>query len=255
MLGLVRKTELEDEQMKKTNINSIHTLKLGFTRCYLVQCGEGYLLIDTSYPQYYSRFEEEIGKLGIPLSRIKYLLLTHHHDDHAGFAAQLSQESSCRVIVHRDALPYLKQGKSAEDSLPINRRVKLIWSFFRLFHKEYKFPPFTLTEGDIILDQDDTEVLKEIGVEGQILCTPGHTNDSISLVLPNGQAFVGDAAMNFLPGSGIRYRPVYVQDIDKVYESWRKLKVCGAKMLYPAHGAPFGIDKLENTYPHVFRNA
>jgi glyoxylase-like metal-dependent hydrolase (beta-lactamase superfamily II) len=89
------------------------------------------------------------------------------------------------------------------------------------------------------------EVLKSIGLEGWVLCTPGHTSDSISVILSTGEAFIGDVAMNFLPWCGTHYRPIYIKNIQEVYESWKKLKRYGAKMLYPAHGAPFPIEFLE----------
>jgi glyoxylase-like metal-dependent hydrolase (beta-lactamase superfamily II) len=220
-------------------------IELGFTNCYLLPCPEGHLLIDTSYPQYYNLFKQKLETLGIPLSRIKYLLLTHHHDDHAGFAAPLAQESGCRIMVHRNALLPLKRGESEPDLLPFNRRIKIIFGLFRLFHKEFKFPPLILSDNDIFIEQDNIEVLQSIGLEGQILCTPGHASDSISVILSTGQAFIGDAAMNFLPGSGIHYHPIYIKNIQEVYESWKKLKRCGAKILYPAHGPPFLIERLE----------
>ncbi len=75
--------------MDKTSSNSVYSVKLGWTRCYLLKCTGGYLLIDTYYPGYYARFEKKLAKMGIATSDIKYLLLTHHHDDHAGFAAEL----------------------------------------------------------------------------------------------------------------------------------------------------------------------
>jgi glyoxylase-like metal-dependent hydrolase (beta-lactamase superfamily II) len=219
--------------------------KLGFTNCYLLPCLEGYLLIDTSYPHCFNRFKQNLNRSGIPLSRIKYLLLTHHHDDHAGFAAPLAQESGCRIMAHRNALLPLKRGESEPDIFPVNRRIKVIFGLFRLFHKEFKFPPLNLSDHDILIEEDNTEALKSIGLEGQILCTPGHTSDSISVILSTGEALIGDAAMNFLPGSGIHYRPIYIENLQEVYESWKKLKRCGAKMLYPAHGAPIPIECLE----------
>jgi len=138
--------------------NHFQRFKLGFTNCYLSPCREGYLLIDTSYPHYYNLFKKKLERLGIPLSGIKYLLLTHHHDDHTGFAAPLAQESGCRIMAHRNALLPLKGGESESDIFPINRRIKVIFGLFRLFHKEYKFPPLTLSDNDILIEQDNPNV-------------------------------------------------------------------------------------------------
>jgi hydroxyacylglutathione hydrolase len=217
----------------------VQKFKLGFTCCYLLKCSGGYLLIDTSYPNRFPQFQKCIARSGIDISEIKHLLLTHHHDDHAGFAAELVRASGCRIIAHRNALAPLKNGESMDTMKPVNLRIRCVFSLFMLFHGRFTFPPVELGENDIMVDGDDSDLLKEIGVDGRILYTPGHTNDSISVVMPDGTAIVGDAAMNFLPGSGIRHRPIFVEDIDAVYRSWERLCAQGAKIIFPAHGKPF----------------
>ena len=226
----------------------VQSIKLGWTRCFLLKCTGGYLLIDTYYPKYYSRFERKLANLGIAISDIKYLLLTHHHDDHAGFAAELVRSSGCQIIAHRNAVSPLKQGKSEDTAKALNRRVQITFKFYEifLFHQEYTYPPLTLTDRDIILEGDDESFLKEIGIDAIILHTPGHTNtrDSISVLLSDGNAFVGDAAMNFLWWTGIRHRPIAIGDINTIYESWRKLRERGARVIYPSHGKPFPATEL-----------
>jgi len=217
-------------------------VKLGWTRCYLLKCTGGYLLIDTYYPGDYALFEKKLARLGIATSDIKYVLLTHHHDDHAGFAAELVRRTGCRVIAHRNAASALK---------PVNRRIQIVMTFYMLFymllHKELNFPPVRLAERDILIEGDNDSFLKGIGIDGVILHTPGHTRDSVSILLSDGSAFVGDAAMNFLRWTGVGHRPIYIEDINTVYESWRKLRERGAKVIYPSHGRPFSAIKLEKS--------
>ena len=234
--------------MDNTGGYVIHSLKLGWTRCYLLKCTGGYLLIDTDYPKYYRRFEKKLARLGIAVSKIKYLFLTHHHDDHAGFAAELVRSIGCQVIAHRNALLPLKQGKSEGTDNPVNRPIRIVLAFYTLFHREYAFPPLTLTDRDILIDGDNDSLLKGIGIDGVILHTPGHTSDSISVLLSDGSAFVGDAAMNFLRWTGVGRRPIVIEDIDTVYESWRKLRERGARLIYPSHGRPFSAKRLVPVY-------
>ena len=118
-LSLTRRTH----KGKVMITNSIvQKLRLGFTWCYLLKYPNGYLLVDTSYPEYFAQFQKSFAKLGIDISGIKYLLLTHHHDNHAGFAAELVKKTGCRVIVHHNAVAPLKQGES-EDT-PMSYPVK-----------------------------------------------------------------------------------------------------------------------------------
>ena len=226
----------------------IRSVKLGWTRCYLLKCTGGYLLIDVYYPGHYAKFVKKLARIGIAVSEIKYVLLTHHHDDHSGFAAELVRNTGCRVIAHRNALLPLERGESEDAGGElVNRRLKVVFWFYMLFHDEFKFPPVVLTERDIIIDGDNDEFLKGIGINGVILHTPGHTRDSISVLLSDGSAFVGDAAMNFLRWTGVGNRPIYVEDINAVYEGWRKLRQRGARIIYPSHGSCFSARKLDRS--------
>lgn len=72
--------------MGKSNMQII---KIFPTNCFLLRTKNGYLLIDTSFPEKYGIFVEELEKRNIKLAEIKYLLLTHYHDDHTMQALQL----------------------------------------------------------------------------------------------------------------------------------------------------------------------
>ena len=54
---------------------------------YLVSLGEedGYVLIDTGYAESYGAFRKRLKKTGVSPKEIKYVFLTHAHDDHDGF--------------------------------------------------------------------------------------------------------------------------------------------------------------------------
>jgi len=221
----------------------VQYVETGFTRSYLLPCNSGYLLIDTSYPNEYENFISGLRHLNIDPNEIKYLLLSHHHDDHAGFAARLIEDTGATLIVHAKALPYLRQGQSEDISQPVNTCVRCLVGIFSQFH-DFTFPPLNVSETDIIISGDDSEFLDDIGIEGVVLHTPGHTDDSISVVLKNGSAFVGDVAMNFMNYCGTRHRPIYITDINEVYTSWEKLIASGARRIYPAHGKPFDAQEL-----------
>ncbi|NQT01834.1 MAG: MBL fold metallo-hydrolase [Planctomycetes bacterium] len=232
--------------------HSVQCVKLGWVRCFLLKCTGGYLLIDVYYPGNYAKFEKKLARTGIAASEIKYLLLTHHHDDHAGFAAELVRHTGCQVIAHRNALSALEKGEYEGTAKPVNRRLQIVMAFYllyyKLFHKgEWDFPPVRLADRDIIIEGDNDEFLKGIGIDGVILHTPGHTRDSISVLLSDRSAFVGDAAMNFLRWTGVGHRPIYIEDINIVYESWRKLRERGARVIYPSHGNCFSAAKLEKS--------
>ena len=229
--------------------NSHKFIRVGFSTCYIFNCNEGYLLIDVGYPGDYRKFKQKLKKkYDIEVSEIKYLLLTHHHDDHAGFATEFVKKTGAKLIVHENAIERLKMGASEEDSKPINKRIKYLIVLFNHFH-QFKFPSVFLTDNDIIIrgKNDDTEILKNLGINGRIIYTSGHTKDGISVLLSDGSVFCGDNAMNawYFNIFGIKKRPIYVQDIDLIFESWEKYSKLGGKKIFPTHGRPFNIKSLK----------
>lgn len=221
-----------------------YRIPLGVTNCWLLPCTEGYLLIDTCYSDTYPRFLKTLKKMNISPGEIRYLLLTHHHEDHAGFAARLSEDTGCRIIAHEKALRHLALGRTADTMKPLNRRTQAAFSAFGLLRKLSGYPPLELSVQDIIIFGDNDTLLPELGIDGEILETPGHTADSISILLGDGSCFAGDAAMNFLKFCGTAYRPIFAENYEEVDQSWKKLKEKGIRTIYPAHGSPFPSGRL-----------
>lgn len=221
-------------------------LNLGITKVYLVPCDGGFLLIDTGYEADYKRFRKKLVKEGIRIDQIRHLLLTHYHDDHAGFAHKLKNEFGIPLIVQKKSIPLLKIGdsKAAEEGRYITKRLQVLFFFFSLFHRSFRYPPVIVTDEDTVVDGDDNQVLRNIGVSADILYTPGHTQDSMCVLFDDGTVFAGDAVMNFLKFTGSRYRPIYYTDADEMYSSIRRLVSAGAKTILPAHGNPYSVEKL-----------
>ena len=229
---------------QETVEDAFFSIKLSVTNCFLLPCDGGYLMIDTSYPDQYEKLIKELAKIDVDVSEIRYVLLTHHHDDHAGFIAEFVEKNpEVRVIVHEADLAWLAAGKSNEDAAPLNGCIRVLLGLFGAFHK-FDFPGYIVRDSDIILTGDDDELLSSIGVDGVILHTPGHTDDSVSVILADGSAFVGDVAMNFLKICCIKYRPIFVHDMPEVRESWERVLEAGAVTIYPAHGKPFDVGEL-----------
>lgn len=99
-------------------------------------------------------------------------------------------------------------------------------------------------EVELVID-DDGLCLKDYGISGRIIYTPGHTLGSVSVLLDSGDAFVGDLAMNKFPLRLGPRLPTVAEDRGKVKESWRKLLDLGVTTVYPAHGKPFSPEVIK----------
>ncbi len=230
-------------------------LPLSMSSVYLLACPSGYLQIDTGYGRDYPGYRRRLAQAGIGLDEIKFLLLTHHHDDHAGFLNDLTRDADVTIIAHAEAAALLQSG--ANDTTRgggyVNRLVKLIASVKMRLDPQWTltFAPFTLREKDIRLPGDDNQVLRRLGIPGQILYTPGHCIDHLAVVLDTGETFCGDAAANFILWAGTQYCTVFMTDMETAYRSWQKMLAAGALVIYPAHGRPFSADKLRQNMGRI----
>ena len=219
-------------------------IKISVTNMYLIKCNDGYLLIDTTYSSKYKNFLKKLKKTGISLSEIKYIFLTHYHDDHAGLVAQIQKNIDVKLIIHENAIPYLTGVESKFVSKPFNWQVKTMFIIMRPFHK-FGYPSVSIRETDIIIKEDDDIILRELGINGKIIYTPGHTDSDISILMDNGNAFIGDIAMSAWRFLGKGYYPIVIRDIKKIHESWINLANSGAKRLFPSHDRSFDINFLK----------
>ena len=206
---------------------------------------DGYVMIDTGYEESLKKVEARLNKKGIKLSDIKYVFLTHAHDDHAGFLNELlGRNADLKVIMSDKSIPVLKQGQNSFEG---GCSTALAWIFCKLmglFGKaEHRFPAIDdkYNSRFIEIKEANKEELEEI-LRGKILFTPGHTADSISLEVDN-VIFCGDAAMNDFPS--IRHLIIWIEKTDDFEKSWDVLLSSNANTIYPAHGRPFAASELE----------
>ncbi|MDY6797103.1 MAG: hypothetical protein SWK76_17755 [Actinomycetota bacterium] len=96
----------------------------------------------------------------------------------------------------------------------------------------------------MVVEGDDDRVLRDMGIDGNVLHMPWDSRDSMSILLDDGSAFVGDLAMNFLGFTGIRHRPIYIHDPGEIHEGWDKILERGARCIYPARGKLFPAGEL-----------
>ncbi len=216
----------------------------------LVPCAGGYLQIDTGYDRDYPAYRKGLKKAGVDITEVRYLFLTHHHDDHAGFLNDLTRDTELTIIANQWSKDLLLTGKNDKTRGGgwVSPAIRLLAETKMRLDPNWtlEFPPFALREQDILIDGDNCEILRKLGVAGDILYTPGHCIDHQALVLEeNGVVFCGDAAASMLLWAGSRYFPVFMTDMEAAYQSWQKMLDAGARIIYPTHGRPFWANQLK----------
>ena len=153
-----------------------------------------------------------LERKGIPLSEISHGLATHYHIDHAGAAQDLKQKGIRLIVLEQQvpAIPSMKQWTKAADA----------------------YADIATHDNVVLSTADSRAFLETLGIAGEIVATPGHSDDSVTLVLDNGCAFTGDLTLESM---------VAHEDPVVVSRSWQSLRERGVTTIYPGHGTRYTL--------------
>ena len=177
------------------------------TNFWVVSAGRSRLLVDLGWPGMVGRLLANLERADIPLAEVRYGVATHYHMDHAGAAEDLKQRGMRLIVLEQQvrAIPAMKQWTKPGDG-----------------YTEI------VPQGNVVLTcAASRPFLAGLGIAGEILHTPGHSGDSVSLVLDNGWAFTGDLTPETLATP---------ENADAIARSWRLLREHGATTVYAGHG-------------------
>ena len=149
-------------------------LKYGNTNTFYIPGKSGGLLIDTDYAGTLQAFFRALKTNHLELNDISYVLPTHCHPDHIGLIGELQ---------HLGVKPLLVDIQLATVHFPDE-------IFGR--DKHLRYAPIDEKQATIISCDESREFLRSIGIEGEIISTPSHSEDSVSVILDCGDCFVGD---------------------------------------------------------------
>lgn len=207
---------------------------------YIYPIEDGYVMVDTGYENSFTSVCKKLRQYNISLNEIKYVFLTHAHDDHAGFLNEMmSKFSELKVIASDKSIPVLLKGQNSFNGGCSSILSLIFCNIMKFFGKgKHKFPPIEKQYLNRIIQvkNENKESLEKI-LKGKILFTPGHTSDSISLMLNNSIIFSGDATMNGIPS--LKRITIWIEDKNEFMNSWNVLIKQKSEKIYPSHGKPF----------------
>lgn len=186
----------------------IYELYYDNTNTYIISGNNGMLMFDTGWAGTFMKMCKALGEQNISLSDIKYLLVSHFHPDHMGIAGELAMQGVTVVVM-----------ESQKDYIHASDYV-----FAR--DKRVTFTPITDDKIKVITCEESRRFLQELGIEGCMIPTPGHSDDSISLILDSGDVFVGDLY------------PLYEREAHEeadVQESWKQILATKPKRIFYGH--------------------
>lgn len=211
----------------------IDTIREGIVNTYLIRDREA-VLVDPGQTRRGSAVLRRLQQLLDPRD-IRLIVATHGHFDHIGAARQLREATGAPLAIHRADAPWLREGL-VEWPAGVTRWGKVFRGVFGPLMVPFIQVP--AVEPDVIIGDEGLD-LTPYGVTGRVVHTPGHSAGSVTVLLDEGEAFVGDMTMN---GPPMTLRPrfgIFAHDAAQVPASWHRILELGARTIYPAHGQPF----------------
>lgn len=158
--------------------------------------------------------------------RIKYILLTHGHFDHIGYANRLKELTDAQIAVSKTEEPLLSDS-----------RLNLSLMFYGRSLKKVK--------ADILLDNNSTLMLGS--TEIKYISTPGHTAGSGCYIIDD-SIFTGDTLMRMSMGR----TDFPTSSIDDMLASLNKLKsLDDSYKVYPGHSSASTLEYEKKNNPYL----
>ncbi len=185
------------------------TLRYGNTNTYFINGSNGGILVDTDWAGTLQSFYSALKVNKIRIDNIQYVFATHYHPDHMGLISELMENGITLILfdVQKDFVHF-------SDSIFAKEKYLL-------------YKPIDESKAVCISCDASRSFLKKLGINGEVIHTPGHSDDSVSLMLDEGFAIVGD--LDPLP-----YMEAYSPD-DRRQKSWKHILVHNPKRILYAH--------------------
>lgn len=216
----------------------VHRLALHDSNAYVIN-GDHSILVDTGASRSRSALLDALARIGISGEQLSLVLLTHVHAASVGNAAYLQQRFHVPVAVHGADAPILASGvdRSGHVANPIARLLRSMDD-----------TRFDAALPDVVLGH--SLALTAFGVDATVVHTPGHTIGSTSVVLPNGDALVGDLLTGgFFGGRLFPTSPrvhAFAEDPERVARSLALLERLGVQRLFPATGEMLSMAEVRS---------
>ena len=196
----------------------IHELHYDNTNTYFIETDNRAILFDTGWAGSFLRLCRELGEKGLKLQSVQYLMISHFHPDHMGLAGELTQHEIVPVVMENQ-VSYIH---AADEILKKDKRGG--------------FVPIENANVKVLSFAESRAFLKSLGTEGEIIPTPGHSDDSISLCLDSGEVFVGDL---------YPFYELKSHEEETVWESWRAIMKRSPKKIYYGHAKSYVCNGTE----------
>ena len=222
--------------------NGIHIYQVlkGRSNSYLIPTEMGNILVDTGKSSAYKRLRQNIDSVNLKSSKIDMLILTHTHYDHCQNAFAISGQDLCKIAMSEKEAEFAAQGFTTlpKGTFGITRIISGLGSL--IGQRRFGYHPFS---PDILISKDSELINYGVGIS--LILTEGHSRGSVSVIVDNEIALVGDAMIGTYKNTIF---PPFADDIQKMIKSWGRLLETECVTFLPGHGKEINRKLLQQEY-------
>lgn len=205
----------------------LYRLILGRYQAYLWRDQDSVTLVDTGEAGSGTVIAGLLREIGLAPSDVDRVVLTHFHDDHVGSAAEIASWGDVEIVAHTAEAPIIR-GERPGPAPVLNDFERELLE--RVAAGLPSAPPVRVDR-----EVRDGDVL-DIGGGARVISTPGHTDGSIALYLPeHGVLLTGDIAAEY---EGEIILGPFNLDPALAAESFRRLAELDVDVVGFGHGEP-----------------
>lgn len=201
----------------------------GNTKAFLIEYGDGLILIDTLYNNDAHLILEELQSIGKTAEDIKHIVMTHGHRGHLGGLDVIKRLSNAPIYGHPWEADIISGDRKRQTVDVFVTDPIQSWPIIFIGELTSRFNKHVGRPVDVLVNEGD-----QIGPL-QVLHTPGHTPGHLAFYWPERRMlFTGDAFVTWP-----RYCPGWPNAMLNVPQSWEtldRLATLDVDIICPGHG-------------------
>ena len=214
------------------------TLRESHNNAHLIVSGDNLALVDAGLPADAEALEARIRDAGFDPSKIRAIIITHGHADHAGGARHFQQKFGTPIVAGRGDASLMTTGRHDKlcptDSIAESRL------------EDDQSATYTPTEAEVWVEAPiDLKALA--GIDGTIHPLPGHTEGSL-VVVAGDVALVGDLFRGEIVTSGaeIHFYMCDLEDNQRDIKALLETLAPKATTFFVGHFGPVDREDVED---------
>lgn len=204
------------------------------------------ILIDCGYPDSMAKIENEMNKIGLSLSQLTKIIITHHDHDHMGALREIKEQyPGVEILCSKEEAPYitgqrkslrLQQAEAIQDVLPESEKEggKMFQNFIASIQKVDDVT--VINQGDILPYCGGIKVVD----------TKGHMPGHISLYVAKEKLLIAGDALVVENEELCMAMPQFVLDIKNAQDSIRYLQNFDIEKIICYHGGLYNSNVKES---------